>query len=309
MCRNFETISGKRNRGNKSLLQGLTKMYRDAHYRTAIISIPVEIMEIDTRYQTMARTNRDLGYLIKNWNENKLLPLIGVPHWETGKVYLVDGYGRWIASQVVDKEFYKCLDVLLILNAPNNPSERLKFEAEIYAYQNKDIAKMTPIHKHGSMLVLHDKATETLEKLREKYKFEYSENKGNREASVLGSYTDMLRLCSIDNGLAAEYVLDICKGAGFDRKPNGYSSYVVRGLGDIYRLYDKERELTKKFLIKYLRNITPLLLKSNAVSKYSTLDFRAATSLYLEDLVVEHLALQKSRQVIGTRLVAISKTI
>ena len=30
MCRSFEEISGRKNKGDKSLLEGLTKMYRDA---------------------------------------------------------------------------------------------------------------------------------------------------------------------------------------------------------------------------------------------------------------------------------------
>ena len=102
----------------------------------------------------------------------KLLHLIGVPLWEEGKVYLVDGYGRWVASQMVDKEKYTDLQVLLILNAPNNAEDRLEFEAEMYAYQNKQVARMTAIQKHGAMVVLHDKATERLEKLKEKYGFE-----------------------------------------------------------------------------------------------------------------------------------------
>lgn len=174
MCRSFEVISGKKNKGDKGLLKGLTKMYRDAKYSVAIIPIPVELLEIDTRYQTEVRTDRSLMYLVNNWDENKLLPLIGVPHWEEGKVYLVDGYGRWVASQMVDKEKYTDLQVLLILNAPNNAEERLEFEAEMYAYQNKQVARMTAIQKHGAMVVLHDKATERLEKLKEKYGFEYA---------------------------------------------------------------------------------------------------------------------------------------
>ena len=70
------------------------------------------------------------------------------------------------------KEKYTDLQVLLILNAPNNAEERLEFEAEMYAYQNKQVARMTAIQKHGAMVVLHDKATERLEKLKEKYGFE-----------------------------------------------------------------------------------------------------------------------------------------
>lgn len=307
MCRSFEEISGRKNKGDKSLLEGLTKMYRDAGYKTAIVSIPVEVMEIDTRYQTEVRTERDLRYLTNNWNENKLLPLIGVPHWEVGKVYLVDGYGRWIGSQVVDKENYKYLDVLLILNAPTDPMERLEFEAEMYAYQNKQVAKMTAIQKHGAMIVLHDKATEKMEELKKKYGFEYTAQKGNREASVLGSYTEALALCKIDNGKCADYVFDICVGAGFDRKTNGYATYIMRSLRDIYKIYANDRKATKKYLKEELRQITPITLKANAVVKYPILDIKTAVSLYLEDLLVENLGLEQSREIVGTRVFPITK--
>ena len=307
MCRSFEEVSGRKNRGDKILLEGLTKIYRDAGYKNAITTIPVEIMEIDTRYQTEVRTERDLNYLTNNWNESKLLPLIGVPHWEEGKVYLVDGYGRWIGSQIVDKEKYEYLDVLLVLNAPTDKKERLKFEAEMYAYQNKQVAKMTAIQKHGAMIVLHDSATEKMEELKEKYGFEYTANKGNREASVLGSYTETLALCKIDNGKCADWAFAICEGAGFDRKPNGYATYMFRALKDIYKLYAENRNETKKFLCSELRKITPLTLKANAVVKYPTLDIKTAVSLYLEDMIVENLGLEQSREIVGTKVVPIVK--
>ena len=307
MCKSFEEVSGRKNRGDKSLLEGLTKMFRDAGYKNAIATIPVEIMEIDTRYQTEVRTERDLHYLTNNWNENKLLPLIGVPHWEEGKVYLVDGYGRWISSQVVDREKYKYLDVLLVLDAPTDKMERLRFEAELYAFQNINVAKMKAIQKHGAMIVLDDQATTTLEQLKEKYGFEYTANKGNREASVLGSYTETLALCKIDNGKCADYVFAICEGAGFDRKPNGYATYMFRALRDIYKLYADNRKETKKFLSSELRKITPIILKANAVVKYPMLDIKMAVSLYLEDLIVENLGLEQSREIFGTKLVPIAK--
>lgn len=309
MCISFEELSGKKNYGDKGLLNGLTKMYRDAHYNVAIVPIPVEIMEIDTRYQIEARTKRDLRYLTNGWNENKLLPLIGVPHWEEGKVYLVDGYGRWIGSQIVDKEKYKELQVMLILNPPKDKVKRLEFEAEIYAFQNKQVSKMKAIHKHGAMMVLHDEATETLEKLKARYGFEYTAVKGNREASVLGSYVETLNICKLDRGKAAEYVFDVCEGAGFDRKANGYAVYIMRGLKDIYRLYANNREETKEFLIGELRDTTPLHLKARAKTKYPLLDDRGAVSLFLEDLVVENLGLEQSREVSesGTMVVPIQK--
>lgn len=305
MSKVFERISGKENRGDKGLLEGLTKMYRDAGYNVAIIPVPVEIMEIDTRYQTEVRTERDLRYLTEGWNENMLLPLIGVPHWEEGKVYLVDGYGRWISSQIVDKEKYKELQVMLLLNAPTDKAKRLEFEAKIYAFQNKRVAKMTAIQKHGAMMILHDEATETLERLKARYGFEYTASKGHREASVLGSYGEVLAICKLDKGKAAEYVFNICEGAGFDRKPNGYATYIMRGLRDVYRLYADNRKETKDCLIKELRKIAPINLKADAVVKYPVLDVKTAVSLYLEDLIVENLGLQQSREIIGTKVVTI----
>ena len=307
MCRSFEVISGRKSKGSVDKLEGLTKMYSDLGEDIAIIKVPVELMEIDPRYQTDERTDRDLQYLTRNWDERKLMPLMGVPHWEEGKVYIVDGYGRWIASQIVNKEKYKDLKVQMVLNAPKNPEERLKFEAELYAFQNQQVKDLTAIQKHGAMIVLHDKATEILENMKSKYGFEYCANKGNREASILGSYTEALSLCKIDNGKAAEYVFDICVCAGFDRKPNGYSTYVMRALRDMYKLYADDRAKTKKLFIKKLRSITPLALKANAVVKYPMLESKIAVSLYLEDQIVENLGLNQSREIVGTKLVPIKK--
>ena len=309
MCRSFEIISGKENRGDKGLLKGLTKMYRDAKYNVAIIPIPVELLEIDTRYQTEIRTERDLRYLVNNWDENKLLPLIGVPHWEEGKVYLVDGYVRWIASQLVDKKKYSDLQVLLVLNPPEDAEARLKFEAEMYAYQNKQVARMTAIQKHGAMVVLQDKATERLEKLKDKYGFEYTAHKGSRGASVLGSYSVTLNICNIDDGKAAEFIFDICKGAGFDRKPNGYSTGIMKVLLDMYKLYSENRDNVQKYLVDEFRKITPLLLKARGVAKYPFLDYRLAMSLYVEDMIVDNLGLDQAREVKenSTKLVMIKK--
>lgn len=309
MCKSFEVISGKETKGDKSMLDGLTKMYRNAGRKVAIVSIPVEIMEIDTRYQTESRTERDLHYLTANWDENKLLPLIGVPHWEEGKVYLVDGYGRWIASQIVDREKYKELDVMLIFSAPKNEDERLKFEAKLYAFQNKQVSKMTPIQKHGAMLILHDKATEILDTMQKKYDLKFYSKGGCRGESVVGSYTDLLALCSIDDGKAAEFVLDICQNAGFDRKQNGYSRYIMRSLKDIYKLYAKNRTEIKEFLSNKFRSIEPLSLKAEAMIKYPVLDYRTAVSLYVEDIIVAELGLEQSRKVSGSKVSVIKKEI
>ena len=307
MCKMFEVITGRKSKGSIDKLEGLTKMYTDLGEDIAIIKVPVELMEIDSRYQTDERTERDLQYLTKNWDERKLMPLLGVPHWEEGKVYIVDGYGRWIASQIVDKDKYKDLKVQMILNAPREDEERCKFEAELYAFQGISVRKVTPIQKHGAMMVLHDPATECLEKMKKKYGFEYKAKAGNRGGGTLGSYTEALSLCGIDNGKCATYVYDIIRDSGFDRKHSGYASYITRSLRDIYRLYSSDRNETKKYLSKEFRKINPENLKANACTKYPMLDFRTACALYVEDMVVDALGLEQSREVVGTKLVPIKK--
>ena len=101
MCKMFKEVTGKENKGNVSELKGLLKAAVDAKMNAVIVRIPVELLEIDESYQIPERTARSLEYLTKNWDDNKLLPLSGVPHWEEGKVYLFDGFGRWIGSQLI----------------------------------------------------------------------------------------------------------------------------------------------------------------------------------------------------------------
>ena len=159
-------------------LKGLLASAREQGLPVAIIKIPVRLFAIDSAYQTPNRTERDLRYLVNNFDERKLLPVTGVPHDEEGKIYLVDGYGRWKASQLVDPVKYETLSCMVILNAPMEPKARQKFEAEQYAYQNINVSKVRPIQKHGAMEVLEDSAVIAMNKMQKKYGFLYSKEKG-----------------------------------------------------------------------------------------------------------------------------------
>lgn len=303
MCMKFKEVTGRENKGNVERLKGMLKEAIDQKKTAVIIRIPVEMLDIDESYQIEERTARSLTYLVSKWDDNKCLPLSGVPHWEEGKVYLFDGYGRWIGSQMIKKP-KKELDVMVILNAPKRHNERREYEAKMYAFQNAQVAKMTALQKHGAMLILHDEATEVLEEMRCKYKFEYSAIKGNRGASILGSYTEALTICKKGKN-AANFVFGICKKAGFDRKANGYSTYIMRSLKDIWCLYPDNRDEISNTIIKYLRKIDPVFLKSEAVVKYPLLDYKTATSLYLEDIIVRDMNETHKRTVENGKVVTV----
>lgn len=282
--------------------------YMGADY--AIIKIPVNRLEVDIKYHTEDRTDRSVSYLFNNFDRNKLMPITVVPHFEEGLYYIVDGFGRVITTQLIDRKNntseFKYIVAMVLLNAPEDPEERRKFEAELFAYQDRDVAKIKPIQRHGAKLILEDKATVTLEKMKEKYGFEYRDNGGRRPEGVIGSYTEALRICGIGEE-CADYVFNICKVTRFNTFSNGYSTYVLRALKDAYKYYPDIIAETQVLLCQKLRGMTPTHLKSFAVAKYPMLEHKAAVSYYIEDMIVEHLDKNHAREINGTKLRAIAQ--
>ena len=294
MClTDYQKKNMKENVGN---MKGLLAESKYKELTRAILRIPVKLLTIDERYQTPIRTERSMSYLVDNWDEHKLLPLTVVPHEEEGVFAIVDGYGRLTASQKVDAEKYKELECLVILDAPKDPKERLRFEADEYAFQNVNVAKLRPLHKHGAMQVKRNKQVLDLDKLKAKYGFEYVADKGGRSAETLGSYTDCLAILKSYGYECMDWIFNIIQKTGFERMPNGYNSAVVRGLRDIYNLYGDNRKEISQYYCKTLRGMTPILLSSNARTMYPILDYRTAVSMYLEDMIVTNLNYEPKRK-------------
>ena len=74
---NIRTIVAGAN-GNVDELKGLLSAARANGEKKVIVRIPRRLMAIDTRYQMENRTERDLKYLVNNWDERKLLPVTGI---------------------------------------------------------------------------------------------------------------------------------------------------------------------------------------------------------------------------------------
>lgn len=294
-------------------LRGLLAASRAQGLSVAILKVPVHLFEIDPTYQTEERTGRSLSYLANNFKKEKLLPVTGVPHDEEGKIYLVDGYGRWKASQIVDERCgtneYKYLDCMVILNAPTEPVARRKYEAEMYAFQNQGIARVTALQQHGAYRCLEYDAVLLMDKMKEKYGFEYKAVQGRRNSGVIGSYSELFSICRIHKEPCVEYIFDTCRKAGFHIKANGYAVYVMRGLKDIWRFYPNHRQETSALLANHLRFLDPVQFKANAVTKYGLLDYKTACSLHLEDIVVESLNVAHARKVNGKDVTVVHRQV
>ena len=290
-------------------LRGLIANAKANKQNVAIIKVPVYMMAIDESYQTADRTERKLNYLTSRWDERKIGVLTVVPHEDEGLFYIVDGYGRWKASQIVDKEKYTTLDCAVLLNVPTEVTERRKFEAELFANQNRDVAKLKPVEKHGAMQVLGDPAALALDELQSIYGFTIGKRKrfndNTSRLSINGIYACLCSGIRAHGKEIGEWFFDICQRSGFNTKTYGYSRYIYKSLRDMYIAFPSERDKVADTLVKYFRPITPHEFKAEAVIKYPKLNEMAACSMHAEDIIAEHLGLKHTRKAEGDRIVQI----
>lgn len=268
---------------NIGIIMGMLSAAKANGKKKVLLDIPVELLAIDDSYQIEERTKRSMNYLLKNWDERWLLPLIVVPRYKDGVFAIADGYARVVVAPMVDKEKYKTLLCMVMLDAPEGDEEQLKYEAEIFALQNKCVSQLKPYDKHGAMMVLKDKATLELDKAMQKYGYKYPTRIGRRAVGMIGSYTSCLKTTQKGGFDALDYVFAIAKASAFDRQWFGLSSYVVKGLADMYFLYGNKYRRTEKYFGGLLRATTPVLLIANARTAYPYQDTKMAVSLYLED--------------------------
>ena len=250
----------------------------------ALYEVPVDLLTIDPLYQTDERTQRSLKKLIDNWDENKLEPITIVPHEEEGMFYIVNGYGRWTASQhLPTPKKYLCSIVLLGLS--KDTDKRRVQEAELYAYQNSECSKMTPIQNHGALKIIGEPSVVLFEKLRDKYNFDFGfGKKTSKKINTIGSYSETLNMIKARDEKCFDFIFSTLIACGFDKKVNGYSTYVLRAMRDIYDNYGDKKEIVSA-IVEILRGITPEQFKSYAITKYPNLEYRSACTMYLEDEV------------------------
>ena len=267
--------------------------------------IPLNLLYVDMRYQGM-RTHKNINKLIAKWDIRKLTPIILVPHPEENRFAIVDGQGRYLAAPKVGLD---SLNAIVLMDVPSDPEERLRFEAEYFIGQGTEDEKMRPVEKHLSRVICNDQAALDIDEMQKKYGFKFLTKSGQREAGIIGSYTELYKTSSVYGIDCLDYIFDVCKQAGFDRKANGYSKFVIRLLSSIWKVYPQNREETKNFLGKYLRSFDPVLLRAKGQAKYDMLHYYIGASLFLEDVLVENLNLTHKRRVEGKQVIPFSQTV
>lgn len=273
------------------------------HTITASANVPLDLCYVDERYQGM-RTHKHIKRLENKWDERKLSNITLVPHPEEYRFAIVDGQGRFL---VAPKKGLDKLFATILMDAPENPTERLKFEAEYFIGQDSEVENVKPLEKHPARVIIGDEAATVLDKLLNKYKIKFVENKGNREESILGSYTDTYSIAKVHGEKCLDFIFSIISNAGWDKETNGYATFVMRALRDIWIAHPNNRKEIHLFLSDELRQLDPGLFSANAKTKYPKRDHRVSCVLYAEDMVCKGLGINKMIYIDGDKKCKIIK--
>lgn len=265
--------------------------------------VPLSCCFVDSRYQGM-RTHKHLNRLKNKWDERKLTPIILVPHPEEYRFAVVDGQGRCL---VAPEKGMDRLNAIILMDAPEDLDERLKFEAEYFIGQDSEVENVKPLEKHLSRVIIGDSAAVSLDKLLNKYGIKFVSTKGNREESVLGSYTDTYSIVKVHGEKCLDFIFSIIDNAGWNKETNGYATFVMRSLRETWVAHPNDRKEIHRFLSKELRQIDPALFSAEAKAKYPKRDHRVSCVLYVEDMVCDGLGIEKKIYVDNGKKVKISK--
>lgn len=265
--------------------------------------VPLSLCFVDARYQGM-RTHKHLNRLKNKWDERKLTPIILVPHPEEYRFAVVDGQGRCL---VAPEKGMDRLNAIILMDAPEDLDERLKFEAEYFIGQDSEVENVKPLEKHLSRVIIGDSAAVSLDKLLNKYGIKFVATKGNREESVLGSYTDTYSIVKVHGEKCLDFIFSIIDNAGWNKETNGYATFVMRALREVWIAHPNDRKEIHRYLSKELRQIDPALFSAEAKAKYPKRDHRVSCVLYVEDLVCDGLGIEKKIYVENGKKVKISK--
>lgn len=264
---------------------------------TGSVMVPLSCCYVDMRYQRF-RQHRKLKWLDSRWSLSKLTPIVIVPHYEEHRFAIVDGQGRFL---VAPKKGMDRLPATVLLDIPEDYNERLKFEADCFIKQDTETENLKDLEKHPGRVILEDKTAICIENMLNAYKVKISSLPGQRETSVLGSYPLTYNIVLTHGGKCLEFIFTIIDNAGWNKEKNGYASYVMRSLRDVWIAHPNDRVKMSDFLSKELRQLTPMLFSSKSRAKYPARDPRVACTLYIEDMLCEGLKLPKKIYIDGEK--------
>ena len=247
-------------------------------------SIPRELLAVDTDYQRIdTRNKKKINSLVRNWEDRKMDALKVVAHEDEGMFYIVDGWGRFMASNMLDTPKTE-LECQIDFDAPTDIRARKLMEARLFAEQTQDLETVKPIQKHKANLLLGDRTATILENACNEYGVLIVANTGQRGVRTLGSYSDCYKLARSIGEDNVKLLFETIARLGWHEEKNGYSRCVMTGLGKAIAGAGDKAEAQRR-IVDMLRETTPERLRANAVTRYPQRHDTTASVLYVEDIV------------------------
>lgn len=259
--------------------------------------VPLSLCFVDMRYQGY-RAHKQIAKLEHKWDVRKLTPIVLVDHPEEFRFAVVDGQGRTI---VAPKKGLNSLNAIVLMQAPVEAEERLRFEADYFRYQNDGTESMKPVESHLANVICGDEAALALNQAFNKYGLSFVEERGQRSESVVGSYSDFYRMSKSYGEKCLDFILSIIENAGWNHETNGYSRAVTSSLKNIWVAHPDDRKEIHTFLSDVLRQMDPGLFGAKARATYPQREQLTAAILYTEDVVCNGLKIQRRIYSDGSR--------
>lgn len=234
--------------------------------------IPLELLEIDNRYQRLESIDMNKVYeLVRNFDINQMEPIQVAPHPETYTFAVVNGSHRTLC-QSIRKE--TGIEAMLITGLSEDPDKRLIQESTIFVDQGLHDDRVKPFQAHnGNVLrgvkkyvvldeclkdrkiILHSRLTKNYETSKEEY-------------AVLTGYTAALRTANMSKGKEIlTNVFNIIERSGWHMATNGYSDKVITTLASILNLHDNSEQVINT-IIEYFTPMEPQEFFSRAYAAF-----------------------------------------
>lgn len=241
--------------------------------------IPRELMSVDPAYQRLeTRNHRKIKAMHDNFDHMIMDALLVVPHPEESTFSIVDGYGRFIASEgILDK-----LECVVITSAPSDPDERRHFEASIFTRQSLYTEKVTPLQMHKANLILGEPNAVALQAVLDRHKLSIAEGKGARRPGTIGSYSSAYRIIKAKGKTAYESIISTCCKAGYNLSGDGLCDKIIMSLYKIYSFYG---DIGLAKVLPIMRETPPSTLKAEGIAAYPK-RVGLSLALYMQDYLV-----------------------
>lgn len=275
---------------NRILKKAVPTAWEDGKVVTANANIPVELLDVDARYQR-ERDPKTYRKLINTWDVRKYTPVVVVPHVEDGKFFLIDGQGRWKAATV---KGIKELNATILMDPVNRKwtdGERLLFEAELFAEQNTAVHKLCEVEKQKARELRGDKAAIAIKKTCEQYCITMTRSQsGLKNPGQCTNYKSVYDIAKASDGTAElDFIFGILRDAKYNTVPGAYTRNIIRPMHTLYLSYSDGTDKVRRILVSELRKFPPKMLVRNASEKYAGKDFPTAVALYLDDAIANRL--------------------